>query len=169
MPVNPPKRKLPTLKPRLKEIDLLAGFGVKSISTLRKRTLKDKQRDNGRTLALDSTAWRKMRAHVLAGEPLCRHCVAMGLTVPATEVDHRDNNPANNDPINLCPLCKPCHSRKTARDMGHNVRMGCDAHGTPLDPSHPWNKAASGVLASHAPTHAERSPATDSPTPTCLL
>jgi 5-methylcytosine-specific restriction enzyme A len=117
---------------------------------------------NGRLLPLNSAAWRKLRANVLAGEPLCRHCAAMGLNVPATEVDHQDNKPANNDPANLCPLCKPCHSRKTARDMGGNVRMGCDVHGTPLDHDHPWSNAATGVLTSR---EAEVSPATHSPEP----
>ncbi len=116
----------------------------------KQRTLKDKQRDNGRTLALNGAAWRKLRAHVLAGEPLCRHCTAKGMTVTATEVDHHDNNPANNALENLQPLCRMHHSLKTARDMGHTVteRMGCDASGKPLDPSHPWNNATTTVLAS---------------------
>ena len=116
------------------------------------RTLKDKQQSNGRTLALDGAAWRKLRASVLAGEPCCRHCTAKGLTVPATEVDHR-NGPADNRLESLCPLCRPCHSRQTMRDMGYSVReadMGCDAQGRPLDPCHPWNKAASAVLVSLA-------------------
>ena len=111
------------------------------------RTLKDKQQSNGRTLALNGAAWRKLRASVLASEPLCRYCTAKGLTVPATEVDHR-NGPADNRLESLQPLCQSCHSKQTARDMGHNVieRLGCDATGKPLDPCHPWNKAASAVL-----------------------
>lgn len=110
------------------------------------RTLKDKQASNGRTLALNGKAWRVLRKSVLAGEPCCRHCVARGLTVTATDVDHWDNDSSNNDPLNLVPLCHECHSRKTARDMGHRVCMGCDVSGLPLDPSHPWNKAAGAVL-----------------------
>ena len=102
------------------------------------RTLKDKQQANGRTLALDGAAWRKLRASVLRGEPLCRHCQARGLIVQATEVDHR-NGPSDNRLESLQPLCKPCHSKQTMRDMGHNVYMGCDANGMPIDPSHPWN------------------------------
>ena len=102
------------------------------------RTLKDKQQANGRTLALDSAAWRKLRASVLRGEPLCRHCQARGLIVVATEVDHR-NGPSDNRLESLQPLCKPCHSKQTMRDMGHNVYMGCDVNGMPIDPSHPWN------------------------------
>lgn len=111
------------------------------------RSLKDKQRDNGRTLALDGAAWRKLRAYVLAGEPTCRHCTQQGALTIATDVDHRDNDPSNNELVNLVPLCHECHSRKTARDMGHNVRMGCDVNGMPLDPSHPWNNELEAVLA----------------------
>jgi len=102
------------------------------------RTLKDKREANGRTLALDGAAWRKLRASVLRGEPLCRHCKARGLIVVATEVDHR-NGPSDNRLESLQPLCKPCHSKQTMRDMGHNVYMGCDVNGMPIDPSHPWN------------------------------
>lgn len=107
----------------------------------RPRTLRDKQEANGRTLALDGAAWRKLRAFVLAGEPLCRHCTARGLTVIATDLDHRDNDPSNNDMVNLVPLCHSCHSLKTAKDMGRNVRLGCDASGVPMDASHHWNKS----------------------------
>lgn len=110
------------------------------------RSLKDKQESNGRTLALDGAAWRKLRAYVLACEPMCRHCTQQGALTIATDVDHRDNNPSNNELVNLVPLCHECHSRKTARDMGHNVRMGCDVNGMPLDPGHPWNKALEAAL-----------------------
>ena len=114
------------------------------------RTLKDKREANGRTLALDGAAWRKLRASVLRGEPLCRHCQARGLIVVATEVDHR-NGPSDNRLESLQPLCKPCHSKQTMRDMGHNVYPGCDANGMPIDPSHPWNKEKSPATDSHKP------------------
>ncbi len=102
--------------------------------------------DNGRLLPLTSAAWRKLRRSLLQGEPLCRMCTSRGLTVVATDLDHRDNNPANNDLLNLQPLCHECHSRKTQRDMGHNVRMGNASDGTPLDPYHHWNKPATADL-----------------------
>ena len=115
------------------------------------RTLKDKREANGRTLALDGAAWRNLRASVLSSEPLCRHCQARGLIVQATEVDHR-NGPSDNRLESLQPLCKPCHSKQTMVDMGHNVYLGCDANGMPIDPSHPWNKEKSPATDSHKPT-----------------
>ncbi|WP_247869541.1 HNH endonuclease signature motif containing protein [Herbaspirillum sp. ST 5-3] len=124
------KRKLQMLKPRLQVLDPMKARGIK--------TLKQKQEANGRTLALDSAAWRKLRASVLADEPLCRHCQALGRVTPATDVDHIDNDPSNNRRDNLQALCHECHSRKTNADMGRRVSYGCDADGIPLNPNHPW-------------------------------
>ena len=128
-------RPLLTLKPRLKEVDLSRGIKMVKYT----RTLKDKQESNGRTLALTSKSWRDLRASVLSDEPLCRHCTMEGRTVIATDVDHRDNDPTNNDLVNLQPLCHSHHSIKTMAEM-HGIRSrGCDVHGMPLDPLHPWN------------------------------
>lgn len=138
-------------------------------SWLHGRSLKDKQASNGRTLALNGKAWRVLRESVLAGEPCCRHCVARGLTVAATDVDHWDNDSTNNELVNLVPLCHECHSRKTAKDMGRNVAMGCGVDGVPLDPCHPWNKAARAALVRPAGTVVEKSPAADSCEPTVYL
>ena len=114
----------------------------------RERTLKEKQQSNGRTLALNGTAWRKLRAVVLRESPLC----ALRRTAMATEVDHRDDDPTNNDRANLSALCKPCHSRKTNADRGHHVTFGCDIHGMPLDPNHPWNLEKSPATGTLGPT-----------------
>ena len=111
------------------------------------------KQDNGRTLSLNNAPWRRLRASVLAGEPLCRHCTAMGLTVAATDLDHRDNDPSNNELINLQPLCHECHSRKTNADMGRRVSLGCDADGMPLDASHHWNNSPSTVQPVPTVTH----------------
>lgn len=94
--------------------------------------------DPRRTIPLQSAQWQRLRASVLAGEPLCRHCTEEGRTTLATDLDHRDGNPGNNSPENHQPLCHQHHSIKTARDHGKTVRMGCDESGTPLDPHHPW-------------------------------
>lgn len=107
---------------------------------------------NGRVLPLNSAAWRRLRKQVLTEEPLCRHCAAQGLTVPATEVDHINNDPSDNrhDPddrskSNFQALCKPCHSIKTMAALyGRPARQGCDEQGYPIGSDHPWNKAAVG-------------------------
>lgn len=64
--------------------------------------------------------WRRVRLAVLRDEPLCRFHLERGETVPADEVDHIDGDSRNNDRDNLRPLCKPCHSGRTARDQGFN-------------------------------------------------
>ncbi|WP_213148839.1 HNH endonuclease [Pseudomonas aeruginosa] len=96
-----------------------------------------------RTLSLNSAAWKRLRAEVLADEPLCRMCAARGLVVAATDVDHiqdsRDDYSDDNSRANLQPLCHECHSIKTARGMGKSVTLGCDVSGLPVDPAHPWN------------------------------
>lgn len=126
--------KLKMLKPRLKMINQTNPHGLTLLSDLQR-----KQRSNGRTLALDGAAWRKLRALVLAEQPLCPECNERGILEPATEVHHIDDDPTNNDRSNLVGLCKPCHTRHTLRDMGLSVSYGCDASGWPLDPAHYWN------------------------------
>ncbi len=67
----------------------------------------------------NSPEWRKVRAYVLAQEPLCRECKAAGRVTSATEVDHvravKDGG-APFDPDNLQPLCLSCDSRKTLEE-----------------------------------------------------
>lgn len=123
---------------------------------------------NGRVLPLNSAAWRKLRKQVLAEEPLCRHCAAQGLTVPATEVDHM-RGAADNSRDALQALCKPCHSIKTMAELyGRPARQGCDVDGNPINPSHHWNGAAvrpSGGLGDAVSD--QKSPAAEGSEPTC--
>lgn len=99
-----------------------------------------------RHLPLNSAAWARLRAQVLAEEPLCRHCAALGLVEPATDVDHIINGEGDysddNRRENLQPLCHPCHSQKTRAEMsgGELVPVGCDTSGRPIDPNHHWNR-----------------------------
>ena len=65
--------------------------------------------------------WQRVRLQVLRGEPLCRFCAAAGLVVAASEVDHvvpiAQAPQRRLDRSNLRPLCKPCHSARTASDQ----------------------------------------------------
>lgn len=110
------------------------------LTVLTMKTLKQRQIETGRTLALNGKAWRDLRARVLAESPLCVICDARGLTNQATDVDHADNDPSNNSSDNLVSLCHECHSLKTQADLGKSVYWGCDVNGNPIDPNHPWNQ-----------------------------
>ena len=131
------------------------------------RTKRWTKKGNGRLLPLNSEAWSRLRRSVLAEVPLCQYCPP-GVITPATEVDHKNNDPADNSRENLVSTCKPCHSIKTMADMyGRPARMGCDVDGWPINPSHDWNEAAvrpSGGLAGDVE---QKSPAADGPEPTC--
>lgn len=66
--------------------------------------------------------WLALRKIMLATHPLCAECRRQGRVTVATEIDHI--KPHKGDLFgffeiqNLQPLCKPCHSRKTAREDG---------------------------------------------------
>lgn len=63
--------------------------------------------------------WQKVRATVLAEEPLCRACMAQGRVTEAVEVHHeqpvRERADLRLEQANCTPLCKPCHSAIEAR------------------------------------------------------
>jgi 5-methylcytosine-specific restriction enzyme A len=109
----------------------------------------DRQRPSATQRGYDAR-WRKARARYLAEHPLCASCQAEGRLTPATVVDHivphRGDTRLFWDETNWAVLCKRCHDRKTVRDgrwgRQANVRRrhGCDIHGMPLDPEHPWNR-----------------------------
>lgn len=77
-----------------------------------------KARQDARLFATNSRQWLRIRDMVLSMEPLCRSCMKAGKLTPANEVDHIDGDSANNSIENLQPLCKPCHSEKTAKEHG---------------------------------------------------
>lgn len=81
------------------------------------KTLSERRRETGRTLALNGAAWRRLRALVLSEQPLCPRCKEAGYLEFASEVDHVDNDPTNNLRDNLEGLCKQHHSQKTGRQQ----------------------------------------------------
>lgn len=132
--------KLKMLQPLLKPLpSLLQPLPRKRANTT------GRDADPRRTLALNTSAWQKLRASVLRESPLCEHCLSRNLVENATDVDHADGNPGNNSRNNLAALCHSCHSLKTAADHGKRVSLGCGTDGVPTDPAHHWNKGSGGV------------------------
>lgn len=137
--------KLKMLQPRLRVMgSIMEEKGLKMAPPIRTRRANRSGRDADprRTLPLNSAAWQRLRASVLAGEPLCRACIQRGVHEPATDVDHVSGDPSDNSMENLCPLCHRCHSIKTAMDKGKRVNLGCSLDGWPIDLSHHWNKSS---------------------------
>ncbi len=64
-----------------------------------------------RALPTNSTRWRCIRQRMLAAFPECVRCGDL-----ATQVDHIDNDSANNCALNLQSLCARCHGVKTRAD-----------------------------------------------------
>ena len=162
----------------MKMLDPWKARGLKMVDDLPRkplqmadiRTKRWTKKGNGRLLPLNSDAWAKLRRSVLAEQPLCQYCPP-GVITPATEVDHKNNDPADNSRENLVSCCKPCHSIKTMAALyGRPARQGCDEQGYPIGSDHPWNKAAvarSGAVAEDV--QAQKSPAPDGHEPTCSL
>ena len=85
-----------------------------------------KERDARRPNATDrgyGSRWRKVRELFLRNNPLCVSCMADGLIVAATVVDHIIDHKGDKllfwDEGNWQALCKPCHDRKTAQTVWH--------------------------------------------------
>lgn len=69
--------------------------------------------------------WKRASAAYLARNPLCRDCGELGVVEAAVEVDHIRRHKGDRtlfwDRTNWQPLCKRCHSRKTAREVFHGA------------------------------------------------
>lgn len=72
--------------------------------------------------------WQRARLGYLAKHPLCRMCEAKGRVTEAIVVDHivdhRGDQKLFWDTSNWQPLCKPCHSEKTAAEGIGAARLG---------------------------------------------
>lgn len=68
------------------------------------------------------SAWRQARLAFLQSHPLCVQCASTARVTAASVVDHITPHKGNMalfwDTANWQPLCKPCHSRKTAKKDG---------------------------------------------------
>lgn len=116
MPSRPPVHRPPGWKPAVDR------ERARKAAHARRRDDKDVQR------LYKLKPWRQLRRMVLSDEPLCRRCGEKGILTPAVEVDHIE--PHRGDMglfysrANCQPLCRPCHSAKTATEDGGfgNVR-----------------------------------------------
>lgn len=64
--------------------------------------------------------WRKIRNRYISLHPLCEQCLKEDVLTRAEEVHHIKPlaQGGTHDDENLMALCKPCHSRITAREGG---------------------------------------------------
>lgn len=90
------------------------------------------------------TAWDKLRLRILARDGYlcrCEDCAKTKRLRPATEVDHivskaawlkqRGSLDGCDDDSNLAAINSDCHKAKTAREMGHRVRLRIGRDGWP--------------------------------------
>jgi 5-methylcytosine-specific restriction endonuclease McrA len=81
-----------------------------------------------------SRRWRRIRAELLARNPLCEFCTKQGRVTPATIADHIEPHRGDlekfwNSPLQA--LCATCHS-STKQAMENDRVMGFGADGWPL-------------------------------------
>lgn len=64
--------------------------------------------------------WKRIRDRYITSHPLCKQCLARGMSVLAEEVHHMKplSQGGTNEFANLMALCTPCHSEITAREGG---------------------------------------------------
>lgn len=90
----------------------------------------------------NTARWARLREQVLRSSPVCVMCRAIGVVKAANAVDHitpisQGGAPFGRD--NLQALCAECHNRHKQRQDKGGVIGGCDQHGMPIDPNHPWS------------------------------
>ncbi len=95
------------------------GCGVLVNSGERYCSQHKKQFPSGGDASHYDRRWRKIRLAFLSKYPLCKKCQEQGRLTPATEVHHIISvaNGGSDSESNLMPLCKPCHSRITRKEM----------------------------------------------------
>jgi 5-methylcytosine-specific restriction enzyme A len=94
---------------------------VRLLQDTRLRTVRANALATPRLSERSGHAWAKIRAIVLAEEPMCRVCLAK--TPPrasaSLEVDHivaLEDGGAEAERSNLCGICRECHAEKSARE-----------------------------------------------------
>jgi 5-methylcytosine-specific restriction protein A len=107
---------VPTLKSRLEQ----AAGGPKP----RQKWGRHRSVD-GHARPYDSARWRRIRQQQLEADPLCAHCAARGLTVPADTVDHVRDHKGDEQAFwygALQSLCRRCHTIKTTTENAQRAQ-----------------------------------------------
>lgn len=116
--------------------------------------------------ALYGAEWRRASAAFVRGK-LC----VCGCGQPATVTDHKRPHRGDRvlfwDRTNWQPMAKRCHDRKTGggETIARPAVKGCDANGTPLDQSHPWNRPKTPVSSHFSPENGKKPPENAPPQP----
>lgn len=78
---------------------------------------------------------QQVRTKVFRANPLCVECEKRGIVTLATELDHKVAlvNGGTNEESNLAGICKQCHIRKTAKDLGYKEKKQIGLDGWPID------------------------------------
>jgi 5-methylcytosine-specific restriction enzyme A len=88
------------------------------VTPTRPTAVYDHQRGSAASRGYDHR-WRAFRASVLASNPLCADCMAIGRLTPATDIHQvvklRDAPDRRLDADNVLQLCPSCHATRTAR------------------------------------------------------
>lgn len=124
--VMPARSPAPCSYPGCREL-VLAGVGR---CGKHKNLPKDKRRVWQRKTTGSSSArgygqvWRRLRDHVMRRDVLCQVCLAHGLVVQATAVDHiTPKSEGGPDSLqNLQAICLACHTQKTAAEAARGRR-----------------------------------------------
>ncbi|TXH16818.1 MAG: HNH endonuclease [Hyphomicrobiaceae bacterium] len=87
------------------------------------RQRKPERRANSYRRGYATKRWRDYRERYIVDHPFCCVCERKGREVPTYAVDHIKRVTGPQDPLfweptNHQPLCKTCHSRKTAKYDG---------------------------------------------------
>lgn len=93
----------------------------------------------------NTKAWKALRLEQLSRQPLCCYCQQQGKVTAATVADHINPHKGDEslffDGGNLQSLCKTCHDSAKQKAEKHGItEIGSDTAGSPLDPSHHWNR-----------------------------
>lgn len=88
--------------------------------------------------------WRKGRQEFLQQHRYCELCAAEGRSVLADTVHHKVPHKGRVsiffDRTQWQAMCTGCHARHGSFMDRHGFAPGCDEHGNPLDPNHPFNR-----------------------------